>query len=120
MSKAKTWSEKDLKKIDSCVKEAVAAGKQIADGKREAAIYFGVTYNATSIRYGRWLKGLKGKKARTTKLPIIRKAREINSYKKKEVLNAVDLILGNNNRELTFDIKGVKVDLATKKLTIIY
>jgi len=113
MTKSKTWSEKDLKHMDTIIQGA----PDITEGKKLAAEHFGVTYNSINIRYGRWLKGLKGKKKPTIKEPIVRKPREINSYKKKVISSAVK---NNIERKITFAIKSVDVDLAKGKLTIIY
>ncbi len=142
MTKSKMWSQKDLIKVSSIITTAILEGKTRGEATQEAATHFGVSTNAISIRYGRWRRGLKGKKKSTTKTPIIRKKGVRGPYTKNtagtslkeddldtiNILNKktyqkkykknllVDKVL-NAQRSITFDIKETRVDLQNGKIT---
>jgi hypothetical protein len=118
--KSKRWSMKDITVIKKYIGEAKDAGFDEKIGIKNAATHFGVTPNAVKIRYGRYIKGedMGGLRKNTTKVPMERK-------KRKYTKNIIDKHPVTHNvypvaREITFDIRDVKVDLANRKITFIY
>jgi len=122
--KSRNWSVKEMKQILIFIDGAVAAGKSKMQGYDDAAAHFGVSRNAISIRYGRYLGNIKMSKAKpnTVKEPTVGKTKTRKPYKKR---NPIAKYPVTHNvypvaREITFDIRDVKVDLVNRKITFIY
>jgi len=118
--KSKRWSMKDIAVIKKYIGEAKDTGHDQHVGIVNAAAHFGVTPNAVKIRYGRYLIGedMGGLRKNTTKVAMVRKTRK---YTKK--ISATYPVTHNVYpvaREITFDIRDVKVDLVNKKITFVY
>ncbi len=122
--KSRNWSTKEMKQIGIFVDGAIAAGKSKVQGYDDAAAHFGVTRNAISIRYGRYLGRIKMSKAKanTVKEATIGKTKTRKPYTKRNPIAKYPI---THNvypvaREITFDIRDVKVDLVNKKITFVY
>ena len=118
------WSTKEMKQIEIFIDGAVAAGKSKMQGYDDAAAHFGVTRNAISIRYGRYLANIKMSKAKsnTQKTPSVGKIKPKRPYKKRASIldHPITHHVYPVAREITFDIRDVKVDLVNRKITFIY
>lgn len=126
--KSRLWSHSEIKKIVEIVESAIASGKTKLAGMDEAATHFGVTRNAINIRYGRYKKGesmtrIKRNTAKTSTKGIKRgpygkrrKYTKRNSIAKYPITHNVYPVA----REITFDIRDIKVDLVNKKITFVY
>ena len=120
--KTRFWSKADLKTMASIISNRESE----AHGIRDAAKHFGVTVNAITCRYRRFLD--KKHMARTNiknsiKVPMKRKKR--GAYKKRfnpELIEAIPVakIKAKVLNEMTLDIKDYKIDLVTKKITLIF
>jgi hypothetical protein len=143
--KSHNWSTKEMKQIGVFVDDAIAAGKSKVQGYDDAATHFGVTRNAISIRYGRYLGRIKMSKAKanTVKEATIGKTKTRKPYKKRtgDVTNflakhgAIEEVesfsqkqaLTKELRRMVIDlmntsghIKAVSIDLSNKSFTVIF
>lgn len=143
--KSNNWSTKEMKQIGIFVDGAIAAGKTKVHGYDEAAAHFGVTRNAISIRYGRYLGKIKMSKAKpnTEKTPSVGKVKQKRFYKKR-IGDATNFLANHGAiqevesfsqkqsmtrelRKMVIDlmntsghIKAVSVDLSNKSFTVIF
>jgi len=132
---------KDIRTIKDFIKTAEEVGGSQTSGLKNAAQHFGVTYNAISIRCGRYNRGKQVNQLKTTKIPVVRKKRkytkkkfspamldaiqgkavtEVNTYVEKQSMTrelrkmVIDLMNTSGH------IKGVSVDLSNKSFTVIF
>ena len=114
--KSRNWSVKEMKQIEIFIDGAVAAGKSKMQGYDDAAAHFGVTRNAISIRYGRYLGNIKMSKAKTNtvKEPTVDKVKTRKPYKKRALKPEV------MGRSMTLKIKDVQINLKSGEIKIIY
>ena len=113
--KSVRWSAKDITKIKQFIKEA---GNEFK-GMKAAAEHFKVSYNAVYLRMYKmkqdtFTKHLK--KAKTTKIPVIRKKRKYT--KRQGVVH--EQKPSKPTRSIILDIENIDIDLAKGKLTINY
>lgn len=113
----KWWSKKDIDKINEFITNS---GKE--KGIQEAAAYFKVSTMSIRSRLWKSEHGLHtkyiSKNKKTSKVPIVKR----KYTKKKSFIKDYPVThkLYPVSREITFDIKDVKLDLKNNKLTIIY
>lgn len=114
--KSRNWSTKEIKQISIFVDGAIAAGKTKLEGYDDAAAHFGVTRNAISVRYGRFLKGISLPKSKkdTTKKPTKGEGVPRKPYKKRALKPDV------KGRSMTLKIKDVQINLKSGEIKIIY
>lgn len=115
--KKKWWSKKDIDKINEFITNS---GRE--KGIQEAAAYFKVSTMSIRSRLWKCKNNINtkyiSKNKKTTKVPIVKR-----KYTKKKSLikdYPVTHKLYPVSREITFDIKDVKLDLKNNKLTVIY
>jgi len=115
MTKPKTkmhWSKKQLHDL----KHMVETPATKTTGYQNAANHFGVSVNAVTIKYGRYLRTLK------TKLPV----KGVKSKKSAPGINikiddgGISNVKWEKFNSISLDIKHIRIDLENKKLTIIY
>jgi hypothetical protein len=144
MAKSKRWSMKDIRKIKRMLKAAKINGQTEYEALGIIASVFGVTRNALTLRWNRFLRGQATKTLQrdTTKTPMKRRKRKYTKsgkYSKKTIeavkVNAQGevkefLHKQSTTRELrkmvidlmntSGNIKAVSVDLSSKSFTVIY
>jgi len=133
---SKRWSMKDIRTIKDFIKTAEEAGGSQTSGLKNAAQHFGVTFNAISIRWGRYNRGKQVNQLKTTKIPVVRKKRKYTKRKLQTIQTSAvkevegflqDQAMTKELRKMVIDlmntsghIKGVSVDLSNKSFTVIY
>lgn len=110
---------KDIRTIETFIKESTDIGKSKEEGIKAAAKHFGVTLNALRIRYGRYTKGkqVANLKKNTTKVPMKRKKRK---YTKRAGVKPGPKPKEPTGRSMTFKITNVQVDLNKGEITVSY
>jgi hypothetical protein len=114
--KSRLWSLKEIKAMAVMIEAAIKAGKDKKVACSEAASYYGVTPNAISIRYGRYLKGesMQRTKRNTVKKPTKGEGVPRKPYKKRALKPDV------KGRSMTLKIKDVQINLKSGEIKIIY
>lgn len=123
--KSRFWSQDEMVELVTLVQSK----KNIKEGLKKAAAHFNVTAMAIQVRYYRYIKKHSmtyiDKGFKTKKVSVVTKKRK--PYKKHVKKNYISAIIDNGGiskmeglRVLSFNIRDVKIDLASSKLMIFY